>query len=553
MGIFALVGLYGMFAYAGLRIAQNARDRYGKLLAAGLTSMVVVQALVNLLAVFGLAPLTGVPLPFVSYGNASMMVMLAGVGLLLNIAHAPAGARLRVVDESQGNARRIAIAAGGTAGHVVPALAVADALRADGATVSFIGTRDRAEAEVVPAAGYEIDFVDVRALVGRSPARALSAAAVAARAVPAARRILRDRGAGAVLGGGGYVAGPAGLAASSLRLPLVLTEADRHLGLTNRWLARRAARVCLAFPIEGRDGPKYVVTGRPGPGGDRDRRPRRRAAAVRDRGGGPLPARLRRQPGRALDQPLRGRGVRGRRRPRLPRPPHQRPARPRRGREAARRRRPPLHADRLRARASPTRSPPPTSCSPARAARSSRSRRPGGGAILVPYPHAAADHQRANAEWMAEAGAAVVVADGELEPAALRALAGADPRRPLAARGDGRRLLVARPPRRRRAGRRSRCSRRSRGPRERPPTPLHRDRRRRDERAGARLPPPRRDGDRLRPRAERLSRAAARGRASRPGSATTPTPSPPTPRSSSRPRSATTTRSLRGRGSGGSG
>ena len=106
MGIFALVGLYGMFAYAGLRIAQNARDRYGKLLAAGLTSMVVVQALVNLLAVFGLAPLTGVPLPFVSYGNASMMVMLAGVGLLLNISHAPAGARLRVVDSPHRNSGR---------------------------------------------------------------------------------------------------------------------------------------------------------------------------------------------------------------------------------------------------------------------------------------------------------------------------------------------------------------------------------------------------------------------------------------------------------------
>ena len=108
LGIAALVGLYGMFAYAGLRIAQNARDRYGKLLAAGLTSLVLVQALVNLLAVFGLAPLTGVPLPFVSYGNASMLVMLAAVGLLLNIARggsagtarrpSSGAARLRLVD-----------------------------------------------------------------------------------------------------------------------------------------------------------------------------------------------------------------------------------------------------------------------------------------------------------------------------------------------------------------------------------------------------------------------------------------------------------------------
>ena len=123
VGIVGLVGLYGLFGYAGLRIAQRARDRYGKLLAAGITSLVLIQAVVNLFAVLGLAPLTGVPLPFVSYGNSSMLVMLAGVGLMLNVSRggtvgmtssrsAPArssksrrstragrGGRLRAVDE----------------------------------------------------------------------------------------------------------------------------------------------------------------------------------------------------------------------------------------------------------------------------------------------------------------------------------------------------------------------------------------------------------------------------------------------------------------------
>jgi cell division protein FtsW len=86
IGIVGLAGLYGVLGYAGLRIAQRARDRYGKLLAAGLTSLILVQAVVNLFAVLGLAPLTGVPLPFVSYGNSSMIVMLSAVGLLLNIS-----------------------------------------------------------------------------------------------------------------------------------------------------------------------------------------------------------------------------------------------------------------------------------------------------------------------------------------------------------------------------------------------------------------------------------------------------------------------------------
>jgi cell division protein FtsW len=98
LGIVGLAGLFGLFGYAGLRTAQRARDRYGKLLAAGLVSLVMVQATINLFAVLGLAPLTGVPLPFVSYGNSSLLVMLAAVGLLLNIADGGAAGRLRVVE-----------------------------------------------------------------------------------------------------------------------------------------------------------------------------------------------------------------------------------------------------------------------------------------------------------------------------------------------------------------------------------------------------------------------------------------------------------------------
>jgi UDP-N-acetylglucosamine--N-acetylmuramyl-(pentapeptide) pyrophosphoryl-undecaprenol N-acetylglucosamine transferase len=117
----------------------------------------------------------------------------------------------------------------------------------------------------VPAAGYPIELLRVSGLDRRNPLGALGAVAQAARSVPRARRFLRAQRADAVLGGGGYVAGPAGLAAAIAGVPLVLTEADSHLGLSNRWLARLARRVCLAFPIPGRDDPRYVVTGRPVP------------------------------------------------------------------------------------------------------------------------------------------------------------------------------------------------------------------------------------------------------------------------------------------------
>jgi cell division protein FtsW len=108
LGILGVVGLFGLLGYAGLRVAQRARDRYGKLLVAGLTSLLMTQATINLFAVMGLAPLTGVPLPFVSYGNSSLMVSLLAVGLILNVARGgtAAAGKLRVVEGGRSPARK---------------------------------------------------------------------------------------------------------------------------------------------------------------------------------------------------------------------------------------------------------------------------------------------------------------------------------------------------------------------------------------------------------------------------------------------------------------
>jgi cell division protein FtsW len=85
-GVCGLLFLYGLIGYAGLRTAKAARTRYTQLLAAGLTSLILCQALLNVFAVLGIAPLTGVPLPFISSGSSSLLVLLATMGLLLNVA-----------------------------------------------------------------------------------------------------------------------------------------------------------------------------------------------------------------------------------------------------------------------------------------------------------------------------------------------------------------------------------------------------------------------------------------------------------------------------------
>lgn len=97
----------------------------------------------------------------------------------------------------------------------------------------------------------------------KNPLKALRAVWLAFRGVLSARKQLKTQRVSAVMAGGGYVAGPVGAAAITLRLPLIVTEADAHLGVANRLLAPFARRICLAFATEGREGEKYVVTGRP--------------------------------------------------------------------------------------------------------------------------------------------------------------------------------------------------------------------------------------------------------------------------------------------------
>jgi cell division protein FtsW len=105
LGIFGVVFLYGMIAYAGLRTARRAAGRYAKLLATGLTSLILCQGLLNIFVVLGLAPLTGVPLPFISYAPTNLCIMLASVGLLLNISR-PGARSLRAVDPRSASRRK---------------------------------------------------------------------------------------------------------------------------------------------------------------------------------------------------------------------------------------------------------------------------------------------------------------------------------------------------------------------------------------------------------------------------------------------------------------
>lgn len=343
---------------------------------------------------------------------------------------------------------RIVIAAGGTAGHVIPALAVADALRAEGAEVVFVGG-ERAERDLVPQVGYEFRALTVRPLARDNPLAALRAIRTDAAAVPGAHRLLRELRPATVLGAGGYVAGPVGAAGVARRLPLFLMEADSHLGLTNRLLAPFAKRVYLAFPIAGRDGDRYRLTGRPVPPPFSDRAAARRRFGLSEDEtcvlvfGGSQGAR---SINHAAVEAFAG-------------------ARFRVLHAAGERDLPDLtapgaHYD-LRGYIK--------DFGEAILASDLVVARAGGSifeiaaygrpAVLIPYPHATADHQAANAEFMESAGAAIVIPDAELsaprlaqevgrllaDPARLDAMARASAglARPEAAREIARDVLEA--------------------------------------------------------------------------------------------------------------
>jgi UDP-N-acetylglucosamine--N-acetylmuramyl-(pentapeptide) pyrophosphoryl-undecaprenol N-acetylglucosamine transferase len=139
------------------------------------------------------------------------------------------------------------IMAGGTGGHVFPALAVAGVLRGR-RDIVWLGTARGIEARLVPAAGYPVEWIQVEGLRGKGFARWLGAPFLLARAVGQARRVLRRWRPGVVLGLGGFASGPGGIAARIAGLPLVIHEQNAVAGLTNRWLARIASRIAEGFP-----------------------------------------------------------------------------------------------------------------------------------------------------------------------------------------------------------------------------------------------------------------------------------------------------------------
>lgn len=308
------------------------------------------------------------------------------------------------------------ILAGGTGGHIYPALAVAACLRRQGVALSWLGAERGMEADIVPRHDIPFDTVQVHGLRGRGVLGWLLAPLTVARATLQAIRILRRRRPGVVLGMGGFVSGPGGLAALLCRRPLVIHEQNAVPGLTNRLLARLATRVLAAYPGSFPGTPDADITGNP----VRAEIAALDAPAARSRAPGPLRllviggSRGARSLNRGVPAALAA----------LPEADvevwHQTGVADLAGTRAA-----------YAAQAHPARVVPYIEDMPAAyrwadlalcragAITVAELAAAGVASVLVPYPHAVDDHQTANARYLCDAGAAELLPDAGLATGAL--------------------------------------------------------------------------------------------------------------------------------------
>lgn len=145
-------------------------------------------------------------------------------------------------------AKKLLVMAGGTGGHIFPALAVVEELKQQDWQIEWLGTADRMEADLVPKYGIPIHFISVSGIKGKGKLSLLKAPWMIVKAVLQARVVIKKSKPDVVLGMGGYVSGPGGLAAFLTNTPLVIHEQNGVAGLTNKWLSIFASKVLQAFP-----------------------------------------------------------------------------------------------------------------------------------------------------------------------------------------------------------------------------------------------------------------------------------------------------------------
>ena len=266
VGTLLVIGLFLTIAYAAIRVARRTKDPFVRYMTFGIVVWIIGQMMINVGMVLALLPVIGIPLPLVSYGGSALVPSLVALGMLVGFARREPEAARALAQRKRGpqqrrdrrqshrarpaSPMRVLLAGGGSAGHTSPLLATADALQRlhPGVEITCLGTRERIEAQIIPAAGYPLEFVPSVPLprrpnadLARLPGRLRAARRAALEVVD---RIRPD----VIAGFGGFVSVPAYLAARTRKVPLVVHEGNTLPGVANKLGARITDHVATSFP-----------------------------------------------------------------------------------------------------------------------------------------------------------------------------------------------------------------------------------------------------------------------------------------------------------------
>ena len=260
IGTIMIVSLFIILIWRGLRIAIMCPDRFGSLLATGITCMIGIQTALNIMVATGLIPTTGVSLPLISSGGSSLLFVMCNIGILLNISKK----RKQAEDDDM----KAVLSGGGTGGHIYPAIAIAKELQKRDETIEllFVGTKKGLESTILPKEGYNLKTIKVRGFVRKLSTANITALKELLISFAEVNKILNEFKPDVVIGTGGFVCGSVLLLSALKGIPTIIHEQNAFAGMTNRLLSRFVSVVAVNFADAGKyfvNARKTIVTGNP--------------------------------------------------------------------------------------------------------------------------------------------------------------------------------------------------------------------------------------------------------------------------------------------------
>lgn len=241
---------------------MKAPDMFGSLVAIGITSLIGLQAIMNIAVVTSSMPNTGIPLPFFSYGGTSLVILLCAVRSITK--HIETG------EESvkRRKSMRVIMAAAGTGGHINPAIVIANKIKEENpeSEIIFIGTNRGLEKDLVPRAGYKLKTVEAYGLSKKINIQSLKNNIKTMKGIEQAKKIVKEFKPDIVIGTGGYICGAAILAAKKYKIPTILHESNAWPGKAVKMLSKKVDTILVGFKdAKDRlpDAKNVVVTGTP--------------------------------------------------------------------------------------------------------------------------------------------------------------------------------------------------------------------------------------------------------------------------------------------------